>query len=959
LEILVHAYLRDVHYSTRRKTIFNVIYANLNAGLVALPMAAEFGGIPLFVIAVIFVAVASGYSSCIVVNLFTEQGVRTLEDLSTKGYGRSGFIITCAFELLLSLSLMCITLDVWADISSYVFSTFAHMPIQLTHRSFGLLIGSLMILPLCLFGRSMAKLGWSSIFSVISILAAVCCLVAAMACDLDGGHNGIKDRTQPKFLCRGTKLWWILPLIVTFCFANNQKSFAAYSSLRRRSAHRWKYVVKRSHASLALMYIAFGVLGYLSDVKTNRTLTNVDYFLEFEGKGKARVYFDVLSAVVAFSLLLTVPVDCLVATTTCRRLYVKLFRRKRRNACSKILDSVHSCCGRLFGGLGHNVEDRNAGYAAVRRSDLVDYDDIYSHNRQSGGHMDHNDGSAGSRARNVDEPQAKDYADKRRDISIEGSSTSSDYVDSQTKYRGDTWCSDDVLSPYAVKVAEDAERRGVLLSDDTPVIRPNSRNKDSTTDKLGWRSFLDGESSPSLNDAVNQSTTVNVMHVPDSVKAASSNVSSISASSDTLPNTNKSKVTSNVSNKKMEALRVTTSDVISVGSFDSRSTSCDIAVRERPRAESDEDAVASTISNVSPRGKATPVKVVETILETASDSATSVGAGASATSEGVPDPVTSTNTAVNGNNSSPSRNAHKQNVQGINNNSKFLSAQHAAVRKASSNNSFLAGGGGNYKSPGGAATAGEVAERPPRASPIHFPAVRKAASANDVDRNSHHHKQPKSAYLSDSQSSKSVSSQQSDTPHLDALMAAIAHERKLSKSSKGSRHSFSQQGVTGSHHSSYRSHHSVDSGHKHSDTDVYFEPRHVDSDDDDDGNDEEDEEDIQFTFDSQRFDYPNARRNKLGRGHRHLEDGATTDLHSAINDDISGEEADPDGNDEVIDAADIDEHYRILQQRRTAENTSICDISEIGPVFLIWAFTLLLCASYEHFGMIGTYCVAN
>jgi hypothetical protein len=141
LEILIHAYLRDVHYSTRRKTVFNVIYANLNAGLVALPMAAEFAGIPMFVLGILIIATCSGYSSYIVVSLFNEHSVRTLEDLCGRGYGRNGFILVCVFELLLSLSLMCITLDVWADISSAVFGTFRHMPSRLTHRSFGLLIG--------------------------------------------------------------------------------------------------------------------------------------------------------------------------------------------------------------------------------------------------------------------------------------------------------------------------------------------------------------------------------------------------------------------------------------------------------------------------------------------------------------------------------------------------------------------------------------------------------------------------------------------------------------------------------------------------------------------------------------------------------------------------------------------------------------------------------------------------
>lgn len=243
LEILVHAYLRDVHYSTRRQTIFTVVYANLNAAFVALPMAAQFGGIPIFVAAVVLICVCAGYSSCMVVNMFSEQGilckffvfffskislhqwnlgVRTLEDLCTRGYGRTGFLIVCVFELLLSVSLMCITLDVWADISSNVLASFKHVPSRLTHRSFGLMIGAVLILPLCLLGRSMSKLRWSSTCSVICVCAALCCLIVALVCDLDGSHTGVQSRSTFKSLCSGTNNWWLLPLVVTFCVANNQ-----------------------------------------------------------------------------------------------------------------------------------------------------------------------------------------------------------------------------------------------------------------------------------------------------------------------------------------------------------------------------------------------------------------------------------------------------------------------------------------------------------------------------------------------------------------------------------------------------------------------------------------------------------------------------------------------------------------------------------------------------------------
>ena len=68
----------------------------------------------------------------------------------------------------------------------------------------------------------MAKLGWSSIFSVMAVISALACLIAALACDLDGGHDGITARNTIDEITSVKPLWWVLPLVVTFCFANNQ-----------------------------------------------------------------------------------------------------------------------------------------------------------------------------------------------------------------------------------------------------------------------------------------------------------------------------------------------------------------------------------------------------------------------------------------------------------------------------------------------------------------------------------------------------------------------------------------------------------------------------------------------------------------------------------------------------------------------------------------------------------------
>lgn len=225
-EILVQAYLRDVHYTSRNGAILNVVYATINAGLVALPMVTEYSGLPLYIAGICLISIFSGYTTCMVINMANEQGVRTLEDLGEKAFGSKGFIIVCIFEIIFSLSLMCVTLDVWAEIcANAVRGFFPGMDHVLwVHiRLIALLAGSLIILPICLVARSMASLSWSSYFSVIAIATVLCSLVAAFSVDL--GPNSVYNSDSVREIMAPKKLAWTLALVASFCFANNQVCF--------------------------------------------------------------------------------------------------------------------------------------------------------------------------------------------------------------------------------------------------------------------------------------------------------------------------------------------------------------------------------------------------------------------------------------------------------------------------------------------------------------------------------------------------------------------------------------------------------------------------------------------------------------------------------------------------------------------------------------------------------------
>jgi amino acid permease len=180
-EMLVNAYMHDRDLITVNQAAMSISYTIINAGLIALPYTAFNAGIPLFIAIVIAMTIVSCYVAVMVINMANQMKVRTLEDLAEKCGGPNFFIWVSAFQVLFSFTMMCVTLSVWADVMSEVFSKndihmrpFGHL---LTTRHGQVLIGGAIILPLCIFKRSMISLRWTASITVLAVafcLAAVC-----------------------------------------------------------------------------------------------------------------------------------------------------------------------------------------------------------------------------------------------------------------------------------------------------------------------------------------------------------------------------------------------------------------------------------------------------------------------------------------------------------------------------------------------------------------------------------------------------------------------------------------------------------------------------------------------------------------------------------------------------------------------------------------------------------------
>ena len=417
-ELLVQAYMHDIHYTSRPQAVYNLCYAIINAGIVALPYAAYQAGLPLFVVAIVLVAVVSSYTTCIVIAMAEDQSsnlddatsfntsyarlmafkpvtraVRTLEDLCELAFGKRGYYLVSLFQVLLSLVLMSLSLQIWAEVMQSVFSSrfgsseslrtgYPALYFLLTTRQGVVLIGSWVVLPLVLRSAAMSSLRWTAYATVLAVAAGLLSVVYAFVVDRDSDSAPIP--AEAISYCKSQ--WWAVCFIITLCFSYNQKTFSVYSCLRRRSAKRWQYSVKRATTLIVVLYLTFGIFGYLSHIEEGDQLNRFNYYLDFDSGGST--FFDVTRSIVAASLLFTMPVDCLVAATTLRRVYLRARCASRLAAAGKraaaryptacgILGAIWSflccCCAAGSNRRAHGSQDSHTA-AALSRSALSDYD---------------------------------------------------------------------------------------------------------------------------------------------------------------------------------------------------------------------------------------------------------------------------------------------------------------------------------------------------------------------------------------------------------------------------------------------------------------------------------------------------------------------------------------------------------------------------------------------------------
>lgn len=367
-ERLVQSYLHQRHYTSSRQAFFNLVYSMFNIGFVALPIVAKCLGMPLFVGIILVLSVATAYTSVITVKIANEYDLRTMEDLAEFAFGAKGFYFTCYFQMIFSICLICITLNTWCDIMLDIVSysqnatwnnNIALSDLQL--RVIFVFVGSLLVFPLSFRVKAIASLKWISFCVVILLLIAICSLFIVLGVDTNIDVFDLSDeQNQEVVLIK--PYWWIFPVILTFVFSYIHKIFLVYGGIRQRSPKKWKTVVFRSHILVTITFIVFGIVGYLSvllNTSPDDLYAKSNYFTLFPDDLDHQVAADTFRGIIAFCLLMTVPLESLVVVNSITRLYRRYFPIDGDNSCMGCMKQNLCCC--LTPGYYDEDEDEEDG----------------------------------------------------------------------------------------------------------------------------------------------------------------------------------------------------------------------------------------------------------------------------------------------------------------------------------------------------------------------------------------------------------------------------------------------------------------------------------------------------------------------------------------------------------------------------------------------------------------------
>ncbi|RKP17699.1 hypothetical protein ROZALSC1DRAFT_30531 [Rozella allomycis CSF55] len=334
--------------SSLYNSIFNFTNSIIGAGIMGLPYALNEAG---FFFGIILLVVITWIVDWSVINLIKcgkLTSTNTYQDLVRSVLGKPGYWMITIFQIVFAFGGMCAYLVIVADTLGSVIAHYSNGVSRLTILT---ICTFLICLPLSSV-KSMTHLAKTSFISLVAIAALVLTTI------IEARKNSL-PASDDKFAFIKPNFFQAIG-VISFAFVCHHNTFIIYGSLRTPTLDRFEKVTHYSTGFSLLMSLLMAIPTYLAFTDSTKGNILNNFSFDLLSINIARLLF-------AFNILLTFPMECLVAREVIENFLFsdRPFNRIRHLLITFLLVLTSFLVSKLTCDLGIVLELTQGGFSAV------------------------------------------------------------------------------------------------------------------------------------------------------------------------------------------------------------------------------------------------------------------------------------------------------------------------------------------------------------------------------------------------------------------------------------------------------------------------------------------------------------------------------------------------------------------------------------------------------------------
>ncbi|XP_013781176.1 putative sodium-coupled neutral amino acid transporter 11 [Limulus polyphemus] len=292
---------KKVDMSNLQQTGFNYINSIIGSGIIGIAYALRQAGFGLGIILLLFIALITDYSLCILVKSGNIVGATTYQDLVHAAFGSPGFYFLTFIQFVYPYIAMVSYNVIIGDTITKVFLRMFNLPRDsiLGNRNLVVLVCTLIItLPLSLL-RNISRLNKVSLVSLVFAVFIMLFVLVRL-----GTMTKFVPVTEGAYSFANYGITNAIG-VIAFAYMCHHNSFLLYAALENPSQKRWNQVTHISISAACMMILVFGICGYVTFTGFSQGDLLENYCMDDDWANVARLLFTI-------TIMLTYPIECFV-----------------------------------------------------------------------------------------------------------------------------------------------------------------------------------------------------------------------------------------------------------------------------------------------------------------------------------------------------------------------------------------------------------------------------------------------------------------------------------------------------------------------------------------------------------------------------------------------------------------------------------------------------------------------